>query len=161
MQTALDTLSERVERLQLEVIQHQCDTRYGSLHYRSRQRNPTPDTERCHCCHHCSRINTSTEILVTTDTLTETADVFSSCDQYLGHDRSYRPPRFDRDKHNRRDFHTCSGSSESAMQEATAPPLQTTQGMAALLNGNHHFPSPGHVMFQSRSCISSNKVNYN
>lgn len=92
---------------------------HGMAHYTTNFTSRTnSDTDRSPCCQHSSRINTSTEILATADK-NRNSYCDSSCDQYLGHDRSYRSPKFDREKYNRRDFNTCSGSSESAMQEAT------------------------------------------
>lgn len=96
MQRTLETLSERVEQLQLEVQRQRQDKQHGSSDYRSRQRSPTPDSGRGHKHYYSSHRNTYRD---------------SSYDRYSAHDNSYRPSRHERDRYDRRDSHARSGSS--------------------------------------------------
>lgn len=151
MQKTLDTLSEKVEQLQLEVQRQRHDTRRGSSDYRSHQRSPTPDGGRGRSHYYSSDRNTYRD---------------SSYDRYSARDRSYRPSRYERDKYDRRDSHNRSGSSERhARGYSPSPRDYTERGRSPERredrhpsHRSHHSPSPGHVRFHSPS--HTNQVNY-
>lgn len=148
MQRTLETLSERVEQLQLEVQRQRQDTRRGSSDYRSHQRSSTPDRGQGHERYYSSDRNNYRD---------------SSYDRYSARDTSYRPPKHERDRYERRDSHIRSGSSERhARGYSPSPRDYTRRGRSPERHEDRHLPhrspSPGHVRFHSPS--HTNKVNY-
>lgn len=154
MQRTLETLSERVEQLQLEVQRQRQDTRHGSSEHRSRQRSLTPDGRRGHSHHYSSDRNTYRD---------------SSYDRYSARDSSYRPSRNERDRYGRRDSYTHSGSSERPTrgyssshrdyaERGRSPERREDRHPSQSSHHSHRSPSPGHVRFHSPS--HTNKVNY-
>ena len=57
MQRTLETLSERVEQLQLEVQRQRRDTQHSSSDYRARQRSPASDSGQGHSQYYSSDRN--------------------------------------------------------------------------------------------------------
>ena len=149
MQRTLETLSDRVEQLQLEVKRQQRD-RQRDPDYRSRQRSLTPDRERGRSHdYHSDR--------------TYYGD--SSYGRYSPRDGSYRGSRHDRDRYDRRDAHTRSGSFERyARGYSPSPRDYTPRGRSPDHRENRQHsqrsPSPGHVRFHSPSHTPTNKGNY-
>ncbi len=163
MQRTLETLSDRVEQLQLEVQRQRNNTRHDSSDYRSRQRSPTPDSDRRHKRHYSSNRDGYRD---------------SSYNRYPPRDTSYRPQRHERDRYDKRDSYTRSGSSERhARGYSPSSRDYTRRGRSPERHEDRHLshrsperyedrhpshrsPSPGHVRFHSPSYLSSNKVNY-
>ncbi len=97
MQSMLETLTDKVEKLQLEVQRQQRSPLRGSSDYRPRQRSYTPDRERGRSHYHPADRQLYGD---------------SSYDRYSAREDSHRATRHDRDRYNRRDTYTHPGSPE-------------------------------------------------
>ncbi|XP_034563707.1 uncharacterized protein LOC117829958 isoform X2 [Notolabrus celidotus] len=150
MQKTLETLSERVEQLHLQVQRQHKDARHSSSDYWSHRRSPSPHSERGHSRYNSSDRNSYRR---------------PSYDQHTAPDRSYGPSRYVEDRYDTRDSHRRSGSYERQARGRSPSYREHTQsGRSADRHedrrGSHRSPSPGHVRFQSPSHTSSNKLNY-
>lgn len=125
----------------------QRDTRRGSSDYRCGQRSATPDDGRGHSRYYSSDRYPYRE---------------SSSDPSSPKD-NYRAPKHERDRYDRRDPYTGSGSSERHARGYSPSPRDYSQRGRSPerredRRSSERSPSPGHVRFHSPSHI--NKVDY-
>ncbi|KAI3372312.1 hypothetical protein L3Q82_022807, partial [Scortum barcoo] len=147
MQRTLETLSEKVEQLQLEMQRKQRDTPHGSSDYRSRQRSLSPDSGRGRSHYYPPDRNIYRD---------------SSYERLATRDNSSGPSRHERDRYDRWDSYGPPGSSERHTRGYSPPPRDYThRGRSPQHHGDRHSsyrsPSPGRVRFQSPSHTGSNK----
>ncbi len=146
----LETLTDKVEKLQLEVQRQQRSPLRGSSDYRPRQRSYTPDRERGRSHYHPADRQLYGD---------------SSYDRYSAREDSHRATRHDRDRYNRRDTYTHPGSPERYARGYSPSPRDFTRRGRSPDHRedrprSQRSPSPGHVRFHSPSHTRSDKVNY-
>lgn len=150
MQSMLETLTDKVEKLHLEVQRRNRSPLRGSSDYRPRQRSFTPDRERGRSHYHPAE---------------RRRYGYSSYDRYSAREDSHRATRHDRDRNSRRDTYTHPGPPERYARGYSPSPRDFTRhGRSPDHREDRpqspHSPSLGHVRFSSPAYNRSDQVNY-